>query len=172
MLQGGDVLLASHTGSGKTLAYLLPLVWNQRILSFRTGHAQTCIILWLKQHKHSICSAVAPLHVLFLICPIGCVAAVQCSLLAHCRCTSCGNKSRMGSRPSRDAPEHWFWVPPGSSLTRSCKLPSHSVIMPASDQHVLMEVMLCQFTVPCMCWQLTMAWICSTMKPEAASIVV
>lgn len=26
VLQGGDVLLASHTGSGKTLAYLLPLV--------------------------------------------------------------------------------------------------------------------------------------------------
>ena len=26
MIQGGDVLLASHTGSGKTLAYLLPLV--------------------------------------------------------------------------------------------------------------------------------------------------
>ncbi|KAA6420269.1 MAG: DEAD-box ATP-dependent RNA helicase 39-like [Trebouxia sp. A1-2] len=30
MLQGGDVLLASHTGSGKTLAYLLPLVHNLR----------------------------------------------------------------------------------------------------------------------------------------------
>ena len=26
ILQGGDVLLASHTGSGKTLAYLLPVV--------------------------------------------------------------------------------------------------------------------------------------------------
>ncbi len=26
ILQGKDVLLASHTGSGKTLAYLLPLV--------------------------------------------------------------------------------------------------------------------------------------------------
>lgn len=30
MLQGGDVLLASHTGSGKTLAYLLPLVHKLR----------------------------------------------------------------------------------------------------------------------------------------------
>ena len=31
ILQGGDVLLASHTGSGKTLAYLLPVV---KLLSF------------------------------------------------------------------------------------------------------------------------------------------
>ncbi|KAL3130557.1 hypothetical protein ABBQ38_008365 [Trebouxia sp. C0009 RCD-2024] len=30
MMQGGDVLLASHTGSGKTLAYLLPLVHQLR----------------------------------------------------------------------------------------------------------------------------------------------
>ncbi len=35
MLQGGDVLLASHTGSGKTLAYLLPLVWTQTSLPLR-----------------------------------------------------------------------------------------------------------------------------------------
>lgn len=26
VMQGGDIVLASHTGSGKTLAYLLPLV--------------------------------------------------------------------------------------------------------------------------------------------------
>lgn len=172
-----------HATGGGRIASLPYWIWQNTCIPVAAGMEpknsfisyRSCTnlhYLWLKQHKHSICSAVAPLHVLFLICPVGCVAAVQCSLLAHCRCTSCGNKSRMGSRPSRDAPEHWFWVPPGSSLTRSCKLPSHSVIMPASDQHVLMEVMLCHFTVPCMCWQLTMAWIYSTMEPEAASIVV
>ena len=169
MLQGGDVLLASHTGSGKTLAYLLPLVCNQKVLPFCVGHAQTCIMLWLKQ---SIASAVAPLHVSQLLSSALCVAAVQCSLLAHCRCTSCANKSRMGSRPSQNAPEHWFLVPPGSSLTRSCRLPSHSVTMPASDQHVLMEVMLCHFSIPCMCWRLSMAWDYITTGCEAASIDV
>ena len=136
--------------------------------------AQALYMLWCCTIA---CSSSAQLAVLllccmFLISPIGCVAAVQCSLLAHYRCTSYGNKSRMGSRPSQDAPEHWFWVPPGSSLTRSCRLPSHSVTMPASDQHVLMEVMLCHFSVPCMRWRLPMAWIYSTMNPEAASIDV
>lgn len=35
VLQGGDVMLASHTGSGKTLAYMLPLVRPLRIPTYQ-----------------------------------------------------------------------------------------------------------------------------------------
>ena len=46
MLQGGDVLLASHTGSGKTLAYLLPLVWTcSRDMAYSESHRQACVHL-------------------------------------------------------------------------------------------------------------------------------
>lgn len=38
MMQGGDVLLASHTGSGKTLAYLLPLVSSVTLRAPTTCH--------------------------------------------------------------------------------------------------------------------------------------
>ena len=154
MLQGGDILLASHTGSGKTLAYLLPLVWNQRNHPFWAGSRNTCIML--------CCCAIACFHSCHHLPSLLLLYDAACCV--HCRCTSCGNKSRMASRPSRDVPEHWFWVPPGSSLTRSCRLPSHSVTMPASDQHASMEVMFCHFSIPCICWRLAMAWDYFTME--------
>lgn len=42
VLNGGDVLLASHTGSGKTLAYLLPVVSALMCAASRTIRHVTC----------------------------------------------------------------------------------------------------------------------------------
>lgn len=71
MLQGGDILLASHTGSGKTLAYLLPLVWNQRNHPFWAGS------------RTNLHYALLLRHCMFSQLPSSAlsVAAVRCSLL-------------------------------------------------------------------------------------------
>ena len=79
MLQGGDVLLASHTGSGKTLAYLLPLVWNLRNLPFWAGSRTNLhyALADAAQALYTLCCCTIACFSSAVVCPLCCCCTMQ-----------------------------------------------------------------------------------------------